>query len=326
MTPYIQNSRFTEARQQQIDRLRKNADTLFALANLRQRCQEALLAFHDGLQPSPFAAWGVRLGNNEYRFAWALTLSYKGTADGIVQWVKGCLGEYLLQEVAEERDRLIEEFAQMRIANRWYQMKDDDQAWRVFSQNIPFDEPERETDVRRFFETLDKISILTDILTGHASEYGLDVDYGKSFQSHSEIIINTPSTSRQGILDRLFALVDRGDWTNNVGAEDIHTMLKTVLGWGETPLTAKEAELSERLWQLLENGRGDRVKIVWQNMVGYFDDWKLFNQKGSPALNKDFFGNDEGYPNIDKGRPSRDNMSANFREVLPLLDTYVPKR
>ena len=325
MIPFTENSRFTEARQQQIDRLRKNADTLFALGSMRQRCQEALLAFHDGLKPSPFAAWGVRLGNNEYRFAWALTLSYKGTADGIVRWVKGCMGEYLLQEVAEERDHLIEEFAQMKIASRWYQLKDDDQAWRVFALNIPFEASDREKEVRRFFETLTKISILTDILTGHASEYGLEVDYGNLHRS-TERLIYTPSASRQSILEKLFALTDKGDWISKIQAEDIKTMLRTVLGVGESPLTGKEAEQSGLLWQLLENGRGDRVKIVWQNMVGYFDDRKLFNQKGSPALNRDFFGNDEGYPNIDKGRPSRDNMSANFREVLPLLDTYVPKR
>ena len=60
-------------------------------------------------------------------------------------------------------------------------------------------------------------------------------------------------------------------------------------------------------------------------MVGYLDDRKLLRQKGSPALNRDFFGDEEGYTNIDKGRPSRNNMSSGFREMLPLLDAYVPK-
>jgi hypothetical protein len=79
------------------------------------------------------------------------------------------------------------------------------------------------------------------------------------------------------------------------------------------------------LWRLLESGRGDRVKIVWQNMVGYMDDKKLFKLKGSPALNKDFFGDDKGYTNIDKGRPSKGLMTADFESVIPLLDAYVPK-
>lgn len=135
----------------------------------------------------------------------------------------------------------------------------------------------------------------------------------------------TISVPRQNILDQLLALVDRGDWKHDVIADGVKKMLLTVLGQGDTPLTGKEAEISERVWQLLENGRGDRVKIVWQNLVGYLDDKKLFRQKGSPALNKDFFGNEEGYPNIDKGRPSRENMSSGFRDILPLLDAYVPK-
>ena len=135
----------------------------------------------------------------------------------------------------------------------------------------------------------------------------------------------TLSASRQEFLDQLLALVDKGDWKHDGIADGVKQMVLTVLGQGETPLTGKEAEMSETLWHLLENGRGDRVRIVWQNWVGYLDDKKLFPLKGSPALNKDFFGDEEGYPNIDKGRPSRNNMSNGFRDVLPLLDAYVPK-
>ena len=87
------------------------------------------------------------------------------------------MSDYLLQEVMEERSRRIEEFSRMRIASRWYQMKDDDQTWRVFAQNIPFGMAGREGEIKEFFELLDKICILTDILNGHAAEYGLHVDY-----------------------------------------------------------------------------------------------------------------------------------------------------
>ena len=110
------------------------------------------------------------------------------------------------------------------------------------------------------------------------------------------------STPRQSILDQLLNLADKGDWVNG-----------------------KETEHSEILWRLLESGRGDRVKIVWQNIVGYLDDKKLFRQKGSPALNKDFFGDDKGYTNIDKGRPNKGLMTPDFESIIPLLDAYVPK-
>lgn len=133
------------------------------------------------------------------------------------------------------------------------------------------------------------------------------------------------SASRQSILNQLMYLSDKGDWASGVTADDVKAILRMVLGQSNTPLNVKEAELSEKLWKLLESGRGERVKIVWQNLVGYLDEKKLFRQKGSPALNKDFFGDEDNYSNIDKGRPSRDNMSAGFRDILPLLDAYVPK-
>lgn len=133
------------------------------------------------------------------------------------------------------------------------------------------------------------------------------------------------SDSRRDILDRLLALADKGDWKKADTAEAVKRMLLTVMGQGEVLLTGRNAEMSEALWHLLENGRGDRVKIVWQNMVGYLDDRKLFRLKGSPALNKDFFDDEDGYSNIDKGRPSRDNMSAGFQKIVSLLDAYVPK-
>ena len=141
---------------------------------------------------------------------------------------------------------------------------------------------------------------------------------------HMSNIVLTPE--RQTLLDKLLVLADKGDWVSGVTSENVKTMLKTVLGLGESPLTGKEAEMSEVLWHLLESGRGDRMKIVWQNMVGYLDDKKMFRLKGSPALNKDFFGDDKGYTNIDKGRPSKGLMTADFENVIPLLDAYCPKK
>lgn len=138
------------------------------------------------------------------------------------------------------------------------------------------------------------------------------------------------SDSRQAILGQLMDWADNGDWVEDITAEDIKTMLGTVLGVGEVSLSSSDAQKSATLWDMLEKGRGnDRVKITWQNLVGYFADRKLFNKNGSPSLNKDFFGTNKDYSNIDKGRPSNDknmdNMPPRFREILPLLDKYVPK-
>ncbi len=139
--------------------------------------------------------------------------------------------------------------------------------------------------------------------------------------------LSSLSASRQTILGQLLDLTDKGDWIKDYIGEQVKAMMKTVLGQGDTLLKDNEAELSKKLWKLLENGRGDRVAIVWQNIVGYLDEKGLFYLKGSPALNKDFFGNEKNYSNIDKGRPrNQDNgMSSGFREILPLLDAYLPR-
>ena len=133
------------------------------------------------------------------------------------------------------------------------------------------------------------------------------------------------SDSRQAILNQLLDLADKGDWIKDNIGELVKAMLKTVLGQGETPLKDNEVELSATFWKLLESGRSERLRVTWQNLVGYFDDNHLLKQKTAPALNMDFFGDKIGSDNINKGRPSRDNMSSGFREILPLLDTYVPK-
>ena len=121
-------------------------------------------------------------------------------------------------------------------------------------------------------------------------------------------------TSRQEMLDQLLALADKGGWLNGVTADAIKTMIRQVL------------QKSETLWQLLEKGRGDRVRIVWQNLIGYFVDRKLLPSTiGAPALNKMFFGDDKGYTNIDKGRPSKELMTADFESLVSLLDAYLPR-
>lgn len=82
----------------------------------------------------------------------------------------------------------------------------------------------------------------------------------------------------------------------------------------------------QEIQKQLEKGRGDRVKIVWQNLIGYFVDRKLLPSTiGAPALNKMFFGDDNGYTNIDKGRPSKGLMTADFKSLVPLLDDYLPR-
>ena len=126
--------------------------------------------------------------------------------------------------------------------------------------------------------------------------------------------------SRKKIVEELFSLVDNGPWVNGITPDDIKSMLTTVLGIGETPLTDKNTQRSEKLWRMLEHGRGgDRVRNAWQNIAGYLWSKNLLEAKSAPKLNMEFFEDKEGSDNINKGRNGR------LAEIEPLLDEYVPK-
>ena len=128
------------------------------------------------------------------------------------------------------------------------------------------------------------------------------------------------------ILNRLIKLIRKGDWKGAATAENIEQMILAVLNVDKCPLCQEESRRSDVLWQLLTTGRGDRVRIIWQNMIGYFaENGLLPAQQGSPALCKMFFDDDENYSNIDKGKPSSKDMSTGFKEILPLLNAHLPQ-
>lgn len=129
--------------------------------------------------------------------------------------------------------------------------------------------------------------------------------------------------SRKDILCEILQLVENGEWIAPATAQNIQDMFKIMLGTIGGKLTSDDAELSDKLWNLLELGKGDRVKVTFQNLIGYFISQRLLKE-GSPAQNKKFFGDTEGYSNIDKGI-NRSEMSKGFLEILPLLDKFCPK-
>ncbi|MDE6688785.1 MAG: hypothetical protein K2J86_02705 [Prevotella sp.] len=131
-------------------------------------------------------------------------------------------------------------------------------------------------------------------------------------QDTTGIVHDTPAPSRQGIVDALMDLIDKGAWEKGVSAEDVKAGMQNLLN----------DEHSDAMWQLLENGRGDRLRVLWQNMIGYFTvHGMLPANMSSPALNKMFFGDKDKYDNINKGK-HEDEMSNGFRDVLPLLNKH----
>ena len=120
--------------------------------------------------------------------------------------------------------------------------------------------------------------------------------------------------------------MDRAPWRSPASHEGVRRFLLTVLAAeGGTPLTSSEdLELSEKMWQLMEQGRGDRTQIVAMNLAGYFVSRGLL-PNGSPALAKAMFGKntDAKYCNINKGNPNCKSFSKGLAEVLPLLERWI---
>ena len=135
------------------------------------------------------------------------------------------------------------------------------------------------------------------------------------------------SDERQQLLQQIMDLIARGDWQLSGGVERVGAMMCRVLGADGVALTQEERQMSEQLWTLFEHRRGgEALRVTFLNMIGYWDERGLFHHHGgSPALCKMFFKTDDGYCNIDKGRPGRSGMLKDFEGVLPLLDQYCPQ-
>ena len=131
---------------------------------------------------------------------------------------------------------------------------------------------------------------------------------------------------REIILNELLGMVDKGDWANGVIVEDIKQMVRTVLGFGVTKLNEEEKELSEKMWKLFQDGRPGklgRVRVGWENLVGFMLGKKLLVAKSAPKIDIDFFGDSNGSNNINKGRNCNRQL---FKDIVPLLEKYCPQQ
>ena len=79
----------------------------------------------------------------------------------------------------EERTKLIEEFASMHLSTRWthiYRPQDKNKqndSWKRFVMNLNFDDDREVEQIERFLYLLDKICLITDILTCRDTDSGL---------------------------------------------------------------------------------------------------------------------------------------------------------
>lgn len=156
-------------------------------------------------------------------------------------------------------------------------------------------------------------------------EMTMNVDVApNSIKKDSGII--TKHDQRKSIMDELLVLADNGVWTKGVTAEAIKQMLRTILGFGDISLNDEETEISEKVWQLFQNGKeGDlgRMRVGWENLVGIMLDKGLLAEKSAPSIDIDFFGDKKGSNNINKGKNYKRQL---FKDIEPLFEKYRPQR
>jgi hypothetical protein len=122
----------------------------------------------------------------EKRFVWAFIESHRSSLKEILDMRNGLFeDEDFGIMLFEERERLIEEFSSMHLSLRWAHVnrgmnkKKPSDSWRTFAANLDFNRPEGEQQLRRFLYLLDKICLITSLLTDRATDIGLEVNLVK---------------------------------------------------------------------------------------------------------------------------------------------------
>lgn len=167
---------------------------------------------------------------------------------------------------------------------------------------------------------------LQQLLRGFFQDEAQDAEVTEAAEEKPARNDNVLSERRQAILDRLDILIAKGEWVKPASAENIKRMMRDVLGAGDYALQGEELSMSDTLWNLMEHRKGDAVRVTWQNLTGYLAYHRLLPPVGSPKLQDMFFGHPDDYTNIDKGKPGSNYMSERFRQILPLLDKYKPRK
>lgn len=128
--------------------------------------------------------------------------------------------------------------------------------------------------------------------------------------------------ARQSKLDEIIRILQNGGWKQPATADNIKQLLNTVFGRDLSLLDKEDMDLCEKMWSLVEGGRGDRKMIVPANLAGFFADENLLNGS-SKEISKDLFGNGNMVNSVNDGK--KNNRSVTFEGVIPFLTKYTNK-
>ena len=210
----------------------------------------------------------------------------------------------------------------------------NDKVWReVWEENVDLEQRfiDKEGFGREIFAK--RKSIIEDdkpcgeILSDCFSSLALCTHLCDYLASQNEGAFDKLPEGRKEIIFKVEALIEKGEWEVPATIENMKAYLRQVLGVGKQALAGDDEKMSEGLWSLFESGQGERIRVTFQNLIGYFASCSyLPANKKSSSLNKMFYGpNADVYQNIDKGHPGSKGMPPKFKEILPLLNKYRPK-
>ena len=131
------------------------------------------------------------------------------------------------------------------------------------------------------------------------------------------------SAARHSKLDNIIGTLQKGNWKQPASIENVTMLLNTIYGRDMSLLEEGDESHCEKMWSLVESGRGDRIVTIQANLAGFFSEENLLF--GSPKeISNDLFGKGNNQcNNINKGNSLR--CSNAFSEVTPFLRKYVDK-
>lgn len=145
---------------------------------------------------------------------------------------------------------------------------------------------------------------------------------GNNEQQPMEDEVTSMNQARRSKLDDIVQLLQKGNWKQPATAENITLFLNTVFGKETSLLDEEDYVLCEKMWALIEGGRGDRKMIVSSNLAGFFSEENLLN--GTPKeISSELFGNERMINSINDGK--KNNRSNAFDVVIPFLTKYIDK-
>ena len=174
------SNQFSQPMQRRMEKMQRDADRLFSIGWLRKRLWRELTSIVQATTATEYADYrSVLRGTYEMRFAWEFLSVCQKSLSQVKRVLENAYDDTdPLQELMIEREKLIFEFASLsQLSSSWECVKDDDVSWRKFARRMPLGDQMKQADITAFFELLDRIALMTDILCGRAAKYGLEVDY-----------------------------------------------------------------------------------------------------------------------------------------------------